>query len=284
MNEKYLRACQWKNYMRRLTQDEVYTMRSGPARGLKRRGGFGFIPWAASREELFLGGLDLRGKTVLDIGGYEGIYTLFFSRAVGSTGKVITFEPNPVNCAHIRDNLELNGITNVVLRPLALANRKVRADLLFPVDEPARGSLRADYQIDLAQRFESRTVAVDVDMLDNQVCDLPPPNFIKIDVEGAELEVLLGMSRVLREFQPALFIEVHTGVQPAALLSVLDAAGYQAWNIEQDIALNSGNSAAYKNGHLYCYSSGQTMPRQSAPSETPATVTNPQPEPCCAPA
>jgi FkbM family methyltransferase len=283
MNEKYLRACQWKNYVRRLTQDRVYTMRSGPARGLKRRSGFGFIPWAASREELFLEGLDLRGKTIFDIGGYEGIYTLFFSRAVGPAGKVVTFEPNPVNCARIRDNLELNGITNVALKPLALANRKVRADLLFPIDEPARGSLRSDYQADLAQRFESRTVAVDVDTLDNQLSDLPAPQFIKIDVEGAELEVLLGMSRVLKEFQPALFIEVHTGVQPAALLNVLDAAGYQAWNIEQDIALNSGNSAAYKNGHLYCYSSGATVPRQTAVRES-STVTVAQPAAVCAPA
>jgi FkbM family methyltransferase len=283
MNEKHLRACQCKNYVRRLTQDKIYTMRSGPARGLKRRGGFGFIPWAASREEVFLSGLDLRGKTVFDIGGYEGIYTLFFARAVGPAGKVVTFEPNPVNCARIRENLQLNGITNVILKPLALADHKVRADLLFPVDEPARGSLRADYQCDLARRFPSRTVAVDVDTLDNQLSDLPAPHFIKIDVEGAELEVLLGMSRTLRELQPALFIEVHTGVHPAALLNVLGDAGYQAWNIERDIALNSGNTAAYKNGHLYCYSDGQTA-RPSPRSESAAPVSSPQPEPCCAPA
>jgi FkbM family methyltransferase len=284
MNEKHLRACQWKNYVRRAMRDGVYTMRSGPARGLKRRGGFGFVPWPASREELFLGGLDLRGKTVFDIGGYEGIYTLFFSRAVGPAGKVVTFEPNPVNCGRICDNLALNGIGNVVLKSLALANRKSRADLLFPVNEPARGSLRADYQVDLAQRFESRTVAVDVDTLDNQVADLPAPQFIKIDVEGAEVEVLLGMSQVLKECQPALFIEVHTGVQPATLLSVLEASGYQAWNIEQDVAFNSANSAAYKNGHLYCYSSGQSVPRQFAGSETTSRAAIPQTEPCCAPA
>lgn len=92
----------------------TYTVRNGLAKGLNRRGGLGFIPQirSMSSEEIFLLGLDFNGRTVYDVGGYEGIYTIFFARAVGENGKVITYEPNPINQDRIRMNhtaAELRG-------------------------------------------------------------------------------------------------------------------------------------------------------------------------------
>src|SRR3990172_8560806 len=83
-----------------LLKNHVYTVRYGIAKGLKVRGGFGFLPSVVintSLEEEFLMGLDLRGHTVYDIGGYWGAFTIFFAKAVGRTGRVVTFEPNPQN-------------------------------------------------------------------------------------------------------------------------------------------------------------------------------------------
>ncbi|GAH05454.1 unnamed protein product, partial [marine sediment metagenome] len=57
-------------------------MRGGIAKGLKRKGGFGFIPRSNTIEEKFLLKLSLKGKIILDIGGFIGIYTLFFAKAV----------------------------------------------------------------------------------------------------------------------------------------------------------------------------------------------------------
>src|SRR5688572_5752212 len=100
MRHAYVALCyRLASYLKGVTQHGVYTVRSGVAKGLKRRGGFGFIPRDISREEAFLAAMDFRGKTVFDIGAYEGIYTLFFARAVGAKGRVVTFEPNPVNHA-----------------------------------------------------------------------------------------------------------------------------------------------------------------------------------------
>ena len=260
MRDKCTALCyRLASYLRGVTQRGVYTIRSGVATGLKRRGGFGFIPRETTREEAFLAALDFRGKTVFDIGGYEGIYTLFFARAVGARGHVVTFEPNPVNYALIRQNVELNDFRNFTLKSIALADRKGSADLLFPIREPARGTLRADYQADLASRFQSRKVTVDVDTLDNQLTDLPAPDFIKIDVEGAELEVLRGMQKLIREYRPALFIEVHTGVDVRRLVKLLADANYEVCHVERDAIITPENAGALKNGHLYCCAAAEAV-------------------------
>jgi FkbM family methyltransferase len=246
-------------YLRRLTEPFIYTMRSGVAKGLKRRGGFGFLGSELSADEEFLATLDLRNKTIFDVGGYEGIYTLFFARAVGPKGRVITFEPNPINCARIRENVVLNGFTNVTLKPIGLADRPGRAALSFPVGELARGTLQSDYQRSLADKFTVRTVDVDLDTLDNQLADLPPPDFIKIDVEGLEVEVLSGMRRLLAEHQPALFLEVHSGVDVLRLTNILADAHYVMRDLENDRIVTRENPMGSETGHLYCCSGAASL-------------------------
>ena len=86
--------------LRSLLKNRVYTSRSGLVKGLKRKGGVGFIPRQLSLEEKFLMNLDINGQTIYDIGGNVGIFTMFFARSVGKKGKVITFEPNPWNCTY----------------------------------------------------------------------------------------------------------------------------------------------------------------------------------------
>jgi len=260
MKYAYLAVCyQLASYLRGVTEHGVYTVRSGVAKGLKRRGGFGFIPRQMSQEEMFLARLDLCGKTVFDVGGYQGIYTIFFARAVGPRGRVVTFEPNPVNHASILDNVQLNRFGNVVVKQMALADRRGRADFVFPIREPARGTLRADYQASLATRFESRKIAVTLDTLDNQLAEFPAPDLIKIDVEGAELEVLRGMPMLLQEYRPALFIEVHTGVDVRQLVRLLADAEYELCDIENDIRITPDNVTRFQNGHLYCCTRAATL-------------------------
>jgi len=247
------------SYIRTATDDGVYTIRAGVAKGLKRRGGFGFIPRRMSNEEAFLTSLDFRGKTVFDVGAYQGIYTMFFARAVGPKGRVVAFEPNPANYAAIMDNVELNGFTRVTVKAMALADRKGKADLLFPVREPARGSLRSDYQSSLADRFEARKVKVVLDTLDDQLAELPTPDFVKIDVEGAELEVLHGMPTLLADHRPSLFIEVHSGVDVRRLVRLLADSGYEMRDVDREMPITPDNAAVFENGHLYCCACAEVL-------------------------
>src|SRR4051812_16352239 len=112
--------------LNRMLRNHTYTVRHGLAKGLKRKGGLAFLPAALAdtsgreAEERFLLGLELEGQTVYDVGGDQGIYTLFFARRVGAAGRVVTFEPNPESYRRIVDNVALNNFRNVEVRHVGL--------------------------------------------------------------------------------------------------------------------------------------------------------------------
>ncbi|HEX4644329.1 MAG TPA: FkbM family methyltransferase [Verrucomicrobiae bacterium] len=232
----------------------TYKIRQGVAAGLKRRGGFGFIPRSPSPEEKFLLDLDLKGQTVYDVGGYEGVFTLFFAKAVGPDGRVFTFEPNPANCRKIRENLQLNHLANVQLIQLGLGTGRGKSKLVFWPDEPARGTINTDYQQSLRQKGDTSCIEIEIDSLDHQLASnprLPPPNFIKIDVEAAELEVLAGMNETLKTHRPRLFIEVHSGVDAKQLARNLIEKGYCLRHVETDAPVRLSDALDDATFHLY---------------------------------
>lgn len=245
-----------------LVAHRVYTVRHGLAKGLRRRGGLGFVPQFGSRtaEEIFLERLSLDGATVFDVGGYEGIFTLFFARKVGATGRVVTFEPNPANAARIAENVRLNGFPSVDLRQLALGSRPGRATMVFPPDETARGSLEPRIAEQIRSEAGALTIEVEVDTLDHQIAQgLVEPDFVKLDVEGLEMDVLDGMQQLLISRRPRLYIELH-GADVRSKLENLTAVaarlwdcGYRVRHVESDAALTrAADLPAAIRGHLYC--------------------------------
>jgi FkbM family methyltransferase len=232
----------------------TYKIRRGVAVGLKRKGGFGFLPKALSPEEKFLLDLDWEGKTIYDIGGYEGVFTLFFAKSVGPAGRVLTFEPNPVNCRRIQENLSLNHLNNVQLFQIGLGAGQGKSKLVFWPDEPARGTINGDYQKSLQQKKKSDSIEIEIDSLDRQISfnQLPPPDFVKIDVEAAELDVLAGMNQTLKSWRPRLFVEIHSGVDVRRLAQNLIEKGYRLHHVESNTAIDLNNTPIAYNGHLYC--------------------------------
>ena len=245
-----------------LLAHRVYTVRHGLAKGLRRRGGLGFVPQfgLGSAEEQFLEGLSLGGLTVYDVGGYEGIFTLFFARRVGPSGSVVTFEPNPRNFRKITDNIALNGFAHARVRQVALGSAPGRASLVFPADETARGSLETDIADQIRQEKDVVTIDVDVDTLDNQVASgLPEPDFVKLDVEGLELDVLQGMTSLMARRHPRLYIEIHGAdverklANVTAVASFLWQHGYTVLHVESGTTLERKDQLRVAiRGHLYC--------------------------------
>jgi FkbM family methyltransferase len=148
------------------------------------------------------------GMTVLDVGAHHGLYTLLASKCVGSAGTVIAIEPSPRERKRLEGHLKLNRNKNVRLESLALGSERGEADL-FLVDgsEDWCNSLRPP-----AVTSKSHVIRVQVKRLDELLQELgvTTVDFIKIDVEGAELDALKGAGNLLRgSSRPVILAEVY---------------------------------------------------------------------------
>lgn len=240
--------------------DFTYRIRHGLAAGMRRRGGLGFLPFKVSEtaEERFLSKLQLSGKTVYDIGGFEGILTLYFARKAKS---VITFEAVPRNYQRCVENVKLNGLTNVRVFGIALSSEPGHIEFTYDPLMPgaATGSSSVSNQIK-AGVATARTVRTDVVTLDSQVetLGLPPPHFVKIDIEGMELPALRGMSRTLALWAPDLFIELHGAeltdkiANAVSVMELLQRAGYKLYDVENERQVGASDFGPHPPSHLYC--------------------------------
>src|SRR4051812_13482370 len=171
--------------VRPLLANLVYVARRGLIKGMRRKGGFSFVPGTElSAEEKFLLDLKLDGCTVYDIGGWEGVYTMFFARAVGEAGRVLTFEPNPLSGERILENVALNNLTNVCLRPRALGHAPGPATLVV-AGLAGEGHVRQTVEGAAGARSSESIVPILVETLDREIefNALPAPDLVKIDVE-----------------------------------------------------------------------------------------------------
>jgi FkbM family methyltransferase len=148
------------------------------------------------------------GMTVLDIGSHHGFYTLLASRKVGPQGKVIAVEASPRERERLRQHLRINRCKNVTVESRALGEAKGMAELyLVSGGETGCNSL---HQPSTSQPTER--VPVCVESLDRVLEEhkINRVDFIKLDVEGAELSVLKGARDLLdRRPRPLILIEVQ---------------------------------------------------------------------------
>jgi FkbM family methyltransferase len=147
------------------------------------------------------------GMTVLDVGAHHGLYTLLASKRVGSGGRVIAFEPSARERKRLRQHLRLNRCKNVVVESCALGDKHGEADL-FVVEgrEDWCNSLRAP-QIDSRTSTERVAVERADDVLER--LRIERVDFIKLDIEGAELSFLQGAGRTLAGSRPVILAEVQ---------------------------------------------------------------------------
>jgi FkbM family methyltransferase len=179
------------------------------------------------------------------VGANVGVFSMFFSRQVGPQGRVVAFEPNPRNFITLERNLALNHIHNVLALRLALGAARSQRAAYALAGRAGTTTFAAGAPGDDARYVPVGTLAIAP--LDEVVAEraLPLPQWVKIDVEGAELEVLDGGARVLRQARPKLFLELHgEGPQHKAnharqLLDWLQNLGYQAVHVETGAAIRS---------------------------------------------
>lgn len=169
-----------------------------------------------SREEDFYAriGESVRpGDVFYDVGANIGMVSMLVaSRGREVDAQVHAFEPEPVNARRLRDNLATNGISTVEVHELGLAAESGTTSLYVAGDAGTGAhSMIADLT------GSSRTIDIRVMAMTDFAAEHPAPSCVKIDVEGAEMEVLRGAGNLLApEKVHDIFIEVHRGILESA--------------------------------------------------------------------
>lgn len=171
------------------------------------------------------------GDAAVDVGANIGYFSLLFSQCVSDTGRVFSYEPVPALVSKLKRNLELNQVRNVSISNLALSDREGTASFFAgPEDNTGLSSLREPRQS--SGSFEVRLAP-----FDGLVEDCAKVTLVKIDVEGAELQVLRGMEHLLRVTRPNLLVEVtdsflrEMGDSATSLLQYVGQFGYVCYVI-----------------------------------------------------
>ena len=165
------------------------------------------------------------GSVVFDVGAHVGYYTVLSSVLAGPRGQVIAFEPLPANLKYLRRHLQLNGCNNVRV----LTNCVGKSSSIAHFDD--------SHGTGVGHLASEGTLEVQVRSLDEMIesGELPIPQFIKIDVEGAEMLVLSGAERVLRRHHPILILSTHGDELDRACLERLSKYGYDVEHLEADV-------------------------------------------------
>jgi len=161
------------------------------------------------------------GAIALDIGAHIGPHTLTLADTVGPAGAVLAFEPQRVLFQMLCANLALNNCTTVYPYHAAVGaceDTIMVPQLDYTVENNFAGMALGDYQ----QGEKVRLLTIDG--LELQRCD-----FMKVDVEGMELEALKGARETIARFRPALYVENDREEKSAALIAFMRSLDYDLY-------------------------------------------------------
>ena len=171
------------------------------------------------------------GMHVVDVGANFGYYSLLMADLVGPSGSVVAVEPNPAAAEMLTRSLELNGFASrsTVITAAAGAGEGV-GRLRVPDGEPKNATVVVDSAVTDGDLVTVRS-------LDAILAEAPRVDFLKIDTEGAEEDVTLGLSQTIARWRPRMILEFNPGRcrDPQGLLTrlrnsypVLQLLGYDA--------------------------------------------------------
>jgi FkbM family methyltransferase len=165
------------------------------------------------------------GMVAYDVGAHVGYLTLTLSSLVGPSGAVVAIEADPRNRSMLETNIATNRVSNVRVVPFVISD--------------AQGTTRfatfstyssVSHIADAATPGDAEILDVPSTTLDELVYreGYPRPALVKIDVEGAEVRVLRGAARLLREARPIIIAEARRSATLDELIGLTEPRGYQA--------------------------------------------------------
>lgn len=174
------------------------------------------------------------GETYVDVGANIGQHSLFASRVVGDSGKVIAFEPVPKIYKQFKESVALNDFKNIQIHNLACGEAK--KEMFIYMTESNMGGSSLVFGSDEREKEKINVVTADSILADESQID-----FIKIDVEGYEYEAMLGLIETLKKHHPKIMLEysydgykeVNIG-NDKKILDLLFSLDYSLYDIENN--------------------------------------------------
>ncbi len=147
------------------------------------------------------------GMVCVDIGSNIGYYALLESKIVGKNGKIFAIEPSPENFNYLNNNLKLQNFSNTETHQIAIGNQDGTAKLTVG-NKSNHSKVITEYQT-IPNGLD--VISVPIKKLDTfvQEQNISKIDFVRMDVEGFELNVIEGMKNVLRKLRPMIQVEVH---------------------------------------------------------------------------
>lgn len=199
------------------------------------------------------------GDVVFDIGANRGHFTRLFSDVAGARGALHAFEPVPSTFAMLSSAMATaGGCANFTLNNFALGDAEGAITIHLPGDDDGQASMRRHNSGSWAAAAAVRACDCRVKTLDGYAAGIPRIDFIKCDVEGAELLVVKGGAKTLERLSPILFLEANPawtksfGYTPGDLVSRLRELGYDHFLLAGDDLRPLGGTEITGPANLLC--------------------------------
>jgi FkbM family methyltransferase len=222
-----------------------------PRRGLWD---FELYGWDA-RELKFLRRFLRPEMTFIDIGAHQGLYSVLAGRVMEGQGTIVAFEPTVRDRRRMALHLRLNGVRGVHLEPFAVSNKTGTATFYVPT---SRTETVASLRPPLLARTRLREVTIPTTTLDEYCAqrNITGIDIVKVDVEGAEMELMDGASRILQDERPIWIVE--------AMDVVTRPWGYPARDILRRLAAHEYSIFAFcETGHVIPHQIEEDYPHRS---------------------
>jgi len=211
----------------------------------------GSIYWSGYHhvnEIIYLNYFLKEGMTFIDIGANQGEFSLFAQEKI-KNGRVISFEPVSFQFDLLKNNITLNNFTNIEINKYGLSDEVGILPIYNSTNTAIHGGfhegLSTLYKSDERDNFQEN---VDLKIFDDEYFDkLNRFDFLKIDIEGAELYALKGMQKSLAKFKPEILIElsdetyISAGYTVKEMIDFLDQFGYKPFRIHRGKLIQSTN-------------------------------------------
>jgi len=171
------------------------------------------------------------GSTAVDGGAHIGYFTLLFAQLAGPAGRVVSFECDPRAATRLREHAALADARRVTIHEAALHDGSVDTLMLNLPDQLGWSTVRADHWVPADARVAVEATSLDA-ALDRDGVAAADVSFMKLDVEGAELEALRGAAATLAGSRAAVLVEFYPsrmrllGDDPREFLAHMSALGY----------------------------------------------------------